>query len=174
MEESIHLTEQIAEQLLELLQLFALRHYSFVPPEHVVRLHQQLERSARGSEVQVSNYPRLLSIFSILVHAATPPTMSELGIALELPLSSTTRFVDWLVRANIIERVGDPGDRRIIRVRLTENGWQIYREDMAFNKKQVMSLLAVFTPEEQEQLLRLMKKLVNDIPAETLPDHEYR
>jgi DNA-binding MarR family transcriptional regulator len=166
MEEKIDLTEQIAGQLLELLQIFALRHFSFVPPEHVIRLHQQLESSERGSGDRVSNYPLLLRIFTILVHAEIPPTMSELRMALEVPLSSTTRLVDWLVRANLIERVGDPDDRRIVRVRLTGNGWQIYQEGMAFNKNQVMNLLAIFTPEEQEQLLHLMNKLVNDIPAE--------
>jgi DNA-binding MarR family transcriptional regulator len=166
MEETVDLTEQTAEQMLELFQLFVLRHFSFVPPEHLVRLQVQLESSERGSGDRVEHNPLLLRIFTTLVHTKIPPTMSELGIALEIPLSSTTRIVDWLVRANIIERVGDPDDRRIVRVRLTENGWQIYHTGMDFNKKQVMNLLAIFTPEEQEQLLRLMNKFVNYIPAE--------
>jgi len=169
MEETLNITAQTAEQILELFQLFTRRHYSFVPPDHVIRFHQQLESSKRGSGDQFSNYPILLRIFSILVYAEIPPTMSELGIELEMPLSSTTRIVDWLVRANIIERVGDPGDRRIVRVRLTENGWQIYHTGMDFNKKQLMNLLAIFTPEEQEQLLRLMNKLVHYIPAGIKP-----
>jgi DNA-binding MarR family transcriptional regulator len=170
MEEIVNLTEQTAEQtavqILELLQLFALRHFSFMPPEHVIRLHQQLESSERGSGDRVNNYPLLLHIFTILVHAEIPPSMSEFSIALEMPLSSTTRVVDWLVHANIIERVGDPDDRRIVRVRLTENGRQIYQTGMAFNKQQMMNLLAIFTPEEQKQLLQMMNKLANYFPAE--------
>ena len=166
MEETVDLTEQAAEQMLELFQQFGLRHFSFVPPEHFIRLQQQLESSERGSGDRVCNYPLLLHIFTILVHAEIPPTMSELGIELEMPLSSTTRVVDWLVRANIIERAGDPDDRRIVRVRLTETGWQIYHAGMDFNKKQVMNLLAIFTPEEQEQLLQLINKLINRIPSE--------
>jgi DNA-binding MarR family transcriptional regulator len=169
MEETFDLTEQTAEQLLELLQLFALHHYRFIPPEHVIRLQQQLDSSERGSGDQFSNYPVLLRIFSFLAHADIPPTMSELGIALETPLSSTTRIVDWLVRAKFIERVGDPKDRRIVRVRLTENGREIYHTGMDFNKKQLMNLLAIYTPEEQEQLLRLMNKLVHYIPAGIKP-----
>jgi DNA-binding MarR family transcriptional regulator len=166
MEETIDLTEQTAEQMLELFQLFVLRHFSFVPPDHIIHLQRQLERSERGSGYRFYNYPLLLRIFTILVHTEIPPTMSELGIELEMPLSSATRVVDWLVRANIIERVGDPDDRRIVRVRLTENGRQIYQAGVDFNKKQVMNLLAIYTPEEQEQLLRLMDKLVHYIPAE--------
>ena len=170
MEETINLTKYVAEQMLELFQQFALHHFSFVPPEHVVRLHRQLESSEHGSADRLSNYSLLLQIFNTLAHADIPPSMSELGIALEMPLSSTTRVVDWLVRANLIERVGDPEDRRIVRVRLTDNGRQIYQAGMEFNKKQLMNLLAIFTPEEQEQLLRLMNKLVSHFPVEKKPD----
>jgi DNA-binding MarR family transcriptional regulator len=166
MEEKIDLTEQTAEKMLELLQLFALRHFNFIPPEHVLRLQLQLESSERGSGDRVCNYPLLLRIFTILVHAGIPPTMSELGLALEMPHSSTTRVVDWLVRAKIIERVDDPDDRRIVRVRLTENGWEIYRTGMEFNKKQLMYLLKIYSSKEQAQILRLMAKLANYIPAE--------
>ena len=166
MEEMIDLTEQTSEQMLELLQLFALRHYRFVAPEHVIRLQQQLESSRRGRGDLLSSYPVLLRIFSFLAHAEIPPTMSELGVALETPLSSTTRIVDWLVRAKLIERVGDPKDRRIVRVRLTENGQDVYHTGMDFNKKQLMKLLAIYTPEEQKQILRLISKLADYIPAE--------
>lgn len=169
MEETVDLTEQTAEQILKLFQLVARLHYSFVPPDHVIRLHQQLEKTKLGSGDQISNYPVLLRIFIFLAGVEIPPTMSELGIELEMPLSSTTRIVDWLVRADIIERVNDPNDRRLVRVRLTENGWQIYRTGMDFNKIQLMNLLAIFTPGEQEQLLRLMNKLVLYIPADRKP-----
>jgi DNA-binding MarR family transcriptional regulator len=166
MEETIDLTAQTAEQLLEFLQRFALRHYPLILPEHVIRLQQQLESSRRGRGDLLSNYPILLRILSFLVHVEIPPTMSELGEALDTPLSSTTRMVDWLVRANILERVGDPHDRRLVRVRLTEDGRQIYYTGMDFNKQQLVKLLAIYTPEEQELLLRLMSKLAGYFPAE--------
>ncbi len=159
------LTEQAAEQMLELLQLFALRHYSFVPPEHVIRLQQMLEKTHHNGGDLFSNYPILLRIFTFLACANTPPTMSELGIELGTPPSSTSRVVDWLVRAGIIERVGDPDDRRIVRVRLTENGQHIYLTGMQYNKKQLITMLAIYTPEEQEQLLQLMHKFVHLFPV---------
>jgi DNA-binding MarR family transcriptional regulator len=167
MEETVDLTAQTAEQMLELFQLFALRHYRFVPPEHILRLQQQLESTRRGRGDLLSSYPVLMRLFSFLAHIKIPPTMSELGTALETPLSTTTRIVDWLVRARIIERVSDPKDRRIVRVRLTDDGREIYQTGMDFNKKQLMSLLTIYSPEEQEQLLRLIHKLAHFIPAET-------
>jgi DNA-binding MarR family transcriptional regulator len=166
MEENQNLSEQIAEQMLELLQQFALHHVSLIPPEHIIRLQQQLESSERGSGDRIANFSLLLRIFTILIHREKPPTMGELGTELDMPFSSTTRIIDWLVRANLIERVDDPDDRRIVRVRLTENGWQNYQTAMDFNKKQVMNLLAIFSSEEQEQILRLVNKFVNTILAE--------
>ena len=93
MEETICSTENIAERILELFQCFALHHFSFVPPEHVIRLHKQLESSEHGSADRISNYSLLLRIFTMLANAEVPPSMGELGMALELPLSSTTRFL---------------------------------------------------------------------------------
>lgn len=171
MEENFDLTARTAEQMLDLLQRFALRHIRLVaPPEHVIRLQQQLESSRRGRGDLLSSYPILLQVFSLLAQAEAAPTMSELGAALELPLSSTTRVVDWLVRANIIERVGDPKDRRIVRVRLTKDGWEAYHTGRDYNKKHLMALLTIFTPAEQQQLLRLISKLAETIPAEKSPD----
>jgi DNA-binding MarR family transcriptional regulator len=163
MEETLCLTEDIAEKMLELIQRFTLYHFSFVPPEHIIQLNKQLESSEYGSADRASNYSVLLRVFAMLAHSETPPSMSELGIALNLPFSSTTRVVDWLVRANLLERTGDPDDRRIVRVRLTENGRQIYQTGMEYNKEKIVNYLTIFTPEEQEQILRLMNKLANAV-----------
>jgi DNA-binding MarR family transcriptional regulator len=166
MELHMNLPEKTAEQILELFQQLALQRVSLVPPEHVIHLQKQLERTEHGSGNRIANFPLLLRIFIVLMNKEIPPTMGELGAELETPLSSTTRIVDWLVSANIIERVDDPDDRRIVRVRLTGDGRRICQIGMDYNKKQIMKMLAIFSPEEQQQLLRLMDKFVNTILAE--------
>ena len=157
----MNLHEKTAVQILELFQQFALNRVNLIPPEHVTHLQKQLESSERGSGERIANFPLLLRIFIILMHKGIPPTMGELGAELDTPLSSTTHLVDWLVRANIVERVDDPNDRRIVRVRLTEDGRQIYQDGMEYNKKQIMKMLTIFSPEEQQQLLGLINKFVN-------------
>ena len=46
---------------------------------------------------------------------------------------------------------------------MIENGRQIYQAGIEFNKKQITNLLAIFTSEEQEQILQLADKLTSAI-----------
>jgi DNA-binding MarR family transcriptional regulator len=51
-----------------------------------------------------------------------PRTMRELAQTVAMPPSSVTGLVDSLVERHHVERISDPEDRRIVRVRLSESG----------------------------------------------------
>jgi DNA-binding MarR family transcriptional regulator len=51
-----------------------------------------------------------------------PRTMRELAQTVAMPPSSLTGLVDGLVERQNVERISDPEDRRVVRVRLTESG----------------------------------------------------
>jgi DNA-binding MarR family transcriptional regulator len=51
-----------------------------------------------------------------------PRTMRELAQTVAMPPSSVTGLVDNLVERQHAERISDPEDRRVVRVRLTESG----------------------------------------------------
>jgi DNA-binding MarR family transcriptional regulator len=157
---------QTVEQFMELLQRFVCLRIDLMLPEHVVRFKQQLENS-RGSAGSGEDYTFLFRIFTLLAasHSKTPPTMSELSAQLNLPFSSTTRLIDWLVRASFVERVPDPHDRRVVRVHMTNSGEQLYQISMDYNKQQIARLLKDFSAVEQTQLLRLMNKLLDALVA---------
>jgi DNA-binding MarR family transcriptional regulator len=155
---------QTVEQFLELMQRFMGLRIDLMLPEHVVRFKQQLENS-RGSMGSGEDYTFLFRIFTLLAQSATPPTMSELSTQLNLPFSSTTRLIDWLVRADFVERIPDARDRRVVRVHMTANGEQLYQIGMDYNKQQIAHLLKDFSATEQTQLLRLMNKLLDAFVA---------
>jgi DNA-binding MarR family transcriptional regulator len=156
---------QTIEQFMELLQRFVCLRVDLMLPEHVVRFKQQLDNS-RGSTGSGEDYTFLFRIFTLLASNETPPTMSELSTQLNLPFSSTTRLIDWLVRANFVERLPDPHDRRVVRVHMTSSGEQLYQIGMDYNKQQIARLLKDFSATEQTQLLRLMNKLFDAFVAE--------
>ena len=161
MEEILQTSDQIAENFLELFQrAISLRH-NLNPPEHVVSLKQHLERFNPGSGDLQMDFMLLLRVFTILEHKETPPTMGEMSTELNIPLSSATRTVDWLVSTNIVERINDPDDRRVVRIRLTETGHQLYQTEMSYRKSQVKRLLAYFSSEERQQLLHLLRKTLD-------------
>ncbi len=96
-----------------------------------------------------------------LSHQQEPITMGELSRALDVPVSSATRIVDWLVKDGYAERQSDPDDRRIVRVTLTEAGLETYRTISAFVRGRVQQWLSHFTPEECIQLVYLLRKLLD-------------
>jgi len=157
---------QTVEQFMQLLQRFMGLRIDLMLPEHVVRFKQQLENS-RGSMGSGEDHTFLFRIFTLLAapQSAAPPTMSELSAHLNLPFSSTTRLIDWLVRADFVERLPDVHDRRVVRVHMTSSGEQLYQIGMDYNKQQIARLLKDFSVTEQTQLLRLMNKLLDAIVA---------
>ncbi len=157
--------ELVADQFVDLMQDFIrLRPPNLVMPEHIVRFKQQMEK-LRGSG-NSEDHTFLMRVFIILAHSETPLTMGELSAALKIPLSSATRIVDWLVRGKFLERTYDPNDRRVVLVKMTKISEQFFQAAMSYNKKRIVHLMEKFSPEEQDQLLRLMSKLLNKLQEE--------
>lgn len=50
-------------------------------------------------------------------------TMTELSNAMHMQKQRMTKIVDGLIEHQLAERVSDPNDRRIVRIRLTENAF---------------------------------------------------
>jgi DNA-binding MarR family transcriptional regulator len=159
-------TDQIAEQFFVLVQRFIHLRPKLVVPEHVARFKQQMQNLRLGGATNQEDRAFIFRIFIILERSATPPTMGELSMELEIPLSSATRIVDALVSANFIERINDTNDRRVVRVQMTKTGREIYQTAMDFNKQRISHMLRKFTPEEQAQLLYLMNKLFDSLTDE--------
>ncbi len=93
--------------------------------------------------------------------------MGELSKALDVPLSTATRIVDWLVKGGYAERLPDPQDRRVVRVALTKYGRALIKAGDKFIRQRVEQVLCVFTDKERQTLISLLSKLV-----ETLEDQE--
>jgi DNA-binding MarR family transcriptional regulator len=102
----------------------------------------------------------------LLSQNAEPLTMGELSSELDVPMSTATRIVDGLVRAEMVERVNDSNDRRVVRVGMSKNGRKLYETGMTYNKQRIAELLKDFTSEEQTQLLKLMNKLFDALMKE--------
>jgi DNA-binding MarR family transcriptional regulator len=166
MEEIILTSDQIANQFLELFQRAISIRHNLNPPEHLVNLKRQLERFNPGGGDLQTNFMLLFRVFAILEHKEAPPTMGEMSAELNIPLSSATRTVDWLVSSNIVERINDPDDRRVVRIRLTKTGLKLYQTEMDYRKNQIKRLLAHFSPEERQQLLHLLTKALDLLPAQ--------
>ena len=88
-------------------------------------------------------------------------TMGELSEKLKIETYTATRLVSWWVKKGFAERSGDPNDRRIVRVALTEKGRQFYEimEDVIMRR--VQRIIGRLSPEDQINFLSLVQKLAS-------------
>ncbi len=156
-------TVEIAGKFVDLIQKFVRLRPGLIIPEHIADFKQKIETLRNNGSGDPRDRVFLPRIFIILAHNQTPPTMGELSSELDIPLSSTTRIVDWLVRAEFVERCADAHDRRVVRVCMTDNAREFIQASADYVRQRITHLLSNFTPEEQSQLLTLMNKLYDSL-----------
>ena len=120
-----------------------------------------LKQSAHESRFGVNN-DLLFRVGTILGNSSSL-TMGELGGALSVPLSTATRVVDTLVERGYVERFSDPEDRRVVRVKFTAQGNQLYRFIDSRIAEHVRELASNLTKEEMATLVKLLSKVASAV-----------
>lgn len=129
-------------------------------PENLAVLKQHLNESNPGGMTgELNDYDLFYTIGIIFSYPPEPITMGELSRALQVPLSTATRIMDWLVKNGYAGRLPDPEDRRIVRVTLTETGQEMYRTINDYLLERLEKLMGQFSLQERESLLSLLTKL---------------
>jgi DNA-binding MarR family transcriptional regulator len=90
-------------------------------------------------------------------------TQREIAIKSKVESSTTTRTIDKLERLNLVERRDDPQSRRSFRIYLTDEGRALQSTLIPIPIGINESMLSSLNSQEQEQILSLLKKLVNNI-----------
>jgi DNA-binding MarR family transcriptional regulator len=162
-------TEKTAEQFVDLIQRYISLRPKMILPEHVVQFKKKMEglkSKMDGAGGNPEDFSFLFRILILLARSEKPVTMSELSAELNVPMSTATRIVDWLVRGDMVERVNDTNDRRVVRVGMSKSGRELYETGMTYNKQRIGKLLRDFSSDEQAQLLKLMNKLFDSLASE--------
>jgi DNA-binding MarR family transcriptional regulator len=85
--------------------------------------------------------------------------LSELSDHLRIAPRSTTEFVDGLQERGLVERRGDPSDRRAILVTLTEQGQKVGTAIQTARKAEAERFFGELSPEDREELHRILRTL---------------
>src|SRR3990172_10118177 len=86
---------------------------------HSLAIH--LLRRVRVRDTESGLTPRRLSVLSVIVFAG-PITITELAEAEQVRVPSISRLVKDLEWEGLVERVEDPDDKRVQRIRATPKG----------------------------------------------------
>lgn len=92
-----------------------------------------------------------------------PIRMGDLAEALRVDASTATRTVARLAEAGLVERVEAPADRRVVRIRATEQG-RLRQEAMVESARAALEeILSTFADDERRQLADLLDRLVGSL-----------
>jgi DNA-binding MarR family transcriptional regulator len=85
-------------------------------------------------------------------------TMSELAAQTRHSLATMTGIVDRLVKLELVKRGGNPEDRRIVLVELTDGGRTRLGEVRAVRRRQLEQAFQRLNEQDQRDLLRLLNQ----------------
>lgn len=128
----------------------------FMSPSNEEELREEFPRIYRLTTMEI----RIINI----VYSTEDVILKEICTKLEIPKSTLTSAIDRLERMQYINRVISSRDRRSYGLQLTEEGYRVQSEHLAFERKLYGYLLdALDTNEERELLMQLLRKIVKNI-----------
>ncbi|GAA0434721.1 MarR family transcriptional regulator [Virgibacillus sp. AGTR] len=86
-------------------------------------------------------------------------TIGELSNRISLAFSTTTDLVDRMENNNLVERVRDAKDRRVVRIHVLEKGKTIIHEVIEKRQQYLGNVLENFSEEQVEDLHELLSYL---------------
>ena len=114
----------------------------------------------KGREI-LSNYTITPPQFVALqwLHESGDMTIGDLSNKMYLAFSTTTDLVDRMEKNELVQRVRDEQDRRVVRIHLLPKGERIIQEVIEKRQNYLRDLLQDFDVDEAQELLKLLKKL---------------
>jgi DNA-binding MarR family transcriptional regulator len=126
-----------------------------------------LESNLGGKAGHSNNFDLFHNVCLAFSRHEGPITMGELSRDLNVPLSTATRTMDWLVENGYAQRLPDPQDRRIVRVGLTDAGREVYATVNQFFMERIEQILGQLTPGERETFISLFCKVLDALEKQT-------
>lgn len=114
----------------------------------------------KGREI-LSNYTITPPQFIALqwLHESGDMTIGDLSTKMYLAFSTTTDLVDRMEKNELVQRVRDENDRRVVRIHLLHEGERIIQEVILKRQNYLRDITQEFNAEEFEQLSRTLQKL---------------
>lgn len=104
-------------------------------------------------------------------------TMSELGRYTKMPKQQMTKMVNRLVEQEFVERVYDPSDRRIIKIRLTDTAQNYLDHFVAHDASCFQPLLDSMSPEDRgifQAALGQLLDVFSRLPCDDMKMTDYK
>ena len=129
--------------------------------EALMSAHASLIRRFNAEEVWEDLSMKEYDVLYTLSKCPEPIRQTDLNRHVLLSQPALSRMVDRLADQGLVDRVVDPGDRRGLRLSLTEEGRVVQRRiGRRHGRSVAREMLKELTPDELRQLEELCRKLV--------------
>jgi DNA-binding MarR family transcriptional regulator len=145
---------------------FAVPETLFAYLMHATRLR---EAALRDALVPLGLGPSRHRILVVLARLG-PTAMSEISLQTGIDRTTLTRIADRLVDGGLVERTDAPGDRRQVRLVLTDKGRAAYRGSIKAASELNRAIASALPERAQRELVRALASLVGAMT----PDEELR
>ena len=114
----------------------------------------------KGREI-LSNYTITPPQFVALqwLHESGDMTIGDLSTKMFLAFSTTTDLVDRMEKSDLVQRVRDENDRRVVRIHLLAEGERIIEEVIVKRQNYLRDIMEDFNQDEAAHLLKNLQKL---------------
>jgi DNA-binding MarR family transcriptional regulator len=102
-------------------------------------------------------------LLGVLMKVGTPLSMSELGKRQYISKPYMTILVDQLIQDGCVQRIPDPGDRRVINIAITPEGKRHLKQAASRYKETIKNMLSELDSQDLEDLCQSLEKLRNII-----------
>lgn len=141
-------------------------HYTGTPEERLaldgyIKLARAAEAVSTAINGDLKEHDLTISQFGVLeaIYHLGPLHQKEVAHKILKSDGNLTLVLDNLSKQGLIERVRDTADRRRVYVHLTERGRDLITTIFPAHVQRVLSTMSALTPEEQQQLALLCRKL---------------
>ena len=129
--------------------------------EALMSAHASLTRRFNAEDVWEDFSMKEYDVLYTLSKCPQPIRLTDLNKHVLLSQPALSRMVERLADQGLVERVIDPGDRRVVRLSLTEEGRAVQRRiGRRHGRSVAREMLSELTPDELRQLEEICRKLV--------------
>ena len=94
-----------------------------------------------------------------------PERMSELAKFVGISENAATALADRLVRLNLVERLPDTTDRRVVRLGLTDKSRPILERHYRAHRKALAAALTHISDRQISDMIRVFETIIEDVAA---------
>lgn len=132
--------------------------------DQLIRLSRRLHRSQRNLLEPLGITPAQARLLRTLAHCEEPPRMADLAHRLEVVPRAVTTLVDALEAMELVRRVPDPHNRRVIRIEPTPAGGAALLDLRRARRTAAAELLAPLDDGQRAALTALLAVLDEEAP----------